>query len=669
MSDKSSEATEQQIRYSVCPNILKQLGDSWVHGLKGLDEIKFPDNCFQFDIRKCTEEVLDSKLYQDNRWVNYPTVDTPRKRSESDICDIFNGIGEAIMERNCLGSALVRRWTTTTRFASSLVCPTRGAHRPGVALMNSQQIDDDSSGWSDIFSVIELDISPDAEEEIKVGQLTSDAIYMFECQPDRRFILGVSLVNSVMSLAVFNRGCLLTSDTFNVHEQPERLVRVVAGFMFASREYLGFSKDMFLTSIDGKCSNEITINSNTYTIERVLHIENGLRGRATVCLKVTRDGRTYVVKTAWIDVSDARREDDILYDIRGVKNVIQLVDHETVMVDNEVDTTNLDYKKIKRKHLTHEQRDLLKYLKVLKQVRVVLSPFGRPLRSFKSIREAFRVFIDITEGAHRLCFQQRTTLTHLRLTAIENISNECILHRDISLHNIMISDEEGEDQEGRGILIDFDCAARGNCAPVVVVSSPHEHLVVISNLNPSSPPRQGTRPFTAIDVLRGTSIHRYYHDLESLFYVMIYLFCSNIAPGGPVRFYLLKSCETVFVPWFDEGDKEKVANHKLKIMSRETFVKSVLACLTPCFNIPVVRTCLIQLRALLFEKDRTEEERHEAVNKGVYEVERRNAEEWNFIHAFKTILRTAYDNSPVAEVAREGSSTPSVDTKIGRAHV
>jgi serine/threonine protein kinase len=78
-----------------------------------------------------------------------------------------------------------------------------------------------------------------------------------------------------------------------------------------------------------------------------------------------------------------------------------------------------------------------------------------------------------------------------------------IFHRDISLNNMMFRKKDGKIF---GVLNDFDLA------------------LFRTNTTQSSKDRTGTKPFMAIDLLGNpTDVHRYRHDLESLFYVIVYV--------------------------------------------------------------------------------------------------------------------------------------------------
>ena len=112
---------------------------------------------------------------------------------------------------------------------------------------------------------------------------------------------------------------------------------------------------------------------------------------------------------------------------------------------------------------------------------LVVSPPGRPINKFQSVREFLEACRDFIKAHRSLYYDGK------------------ILHRDISENNIIVTDVKGEG-DPRGMLIDLDLAKELNSSP-----SGARH-------------RTGTMEFMAIEVLEGRA-HTYRHDLESFFYV------------------------------------------------------------------------------------------------------------------------------------------------------
>jgi serine/threonine protein kinase len=116
---------------------------------------------------------------------------------------------------------------------------------------------------------------------------------------------------------------------------------------------------------------------------------------------------------------------------------------------------------------------------------LVTSPAGRPLHSFRSARELLEAIRDAITASTSL------------------LEDGKMLHRDISENNIIIVTLSREGQP-KGRLIDMDLGKELNSIP-----SGASH-------------RTGTMQFMAIEVLQGKG-RTYRHDLESFFYVFIWM--------------------------------------------------------------------------------------------------------------------------------------------------
>lgn len=118
---------------------------------------------------------------------------------------------------------------------------------------------------------------------------------------------------------------------------------------------------------------------------------------------------------------------------------------------------------------------------------LVVSPAGRVISDFRTIEELLEAMRDAIRA-------------HQSLYTAGNI-----LHRDISSNNIIITNHKTADGDGfRGMLIDLD-------------------LAKVRDGGPSGARHQtGTMQFMAIEVLQGVD-HTYRHDLESFFYVLLWM--------------------------------------------------------------------------------------------------------------------------------------------------
>ncbi|KAG2101098.1 uncharacterized protein F5147DRAFT_776825 [Suillus discolor] len=160
----------------------------------------------------------------------------------------------------------------------------------------------------------------------------------------------------------------------------------------------------------------------------VLWKSHGLFCHGMVCYCMTdKGGKEYALKDCWVTEEKRMHEATILEMIKGIPNVVQLVDHWDVYYDGEPDCTAC----IHSQYHPHNRDDLLFCNRFHR--RILLSPCRQPLSKFSSRRElltAFHAFV----VAHRMMIENR------------------VLHGDLSPNNFII-------HEGIGYFIDFDHAS------------------------------------------------------------------------------------------------------------------------------------------------------------------------------------------------------------------
>ena len=174
---------------------------------------------------------------------------------------------------------------------------------------------------------------------------------------------------------------------------------------------------------------------------------------------------------------------------------------------------------------------------------LVISPPGRSIRDFRSIRELLEACRDAIK-AHKSLYDKGN-----------------ILHRDISENNIIITDSPGISH--KGMLIDLDLAKERDSMP-----SGARH-------------RTGTMEFMAIEVLKQKKgfIHTYRHDLESFFYVFLWV-C--IIHGWSLSGQKLKEVPRLLQKWYG-GTYEDIALVKIGQMDKVQ-IEDLLAWFPPSFK-------------------------------------------------------------------------------------
>jgi serine/threonine protein kinase len=194
---------------------------------------------------------------------------------------------------------------------------------------------------------------------------------------------------------------------------------------------------------------------------------------------------------------------------------------------------------------------------------LVVSPAGRVISDFRTVKELLEAMRDAIK-AHRSLYKTGN-----------------ILHRDVSSNNIIITKSETADGF-KGMLIDLD-------------------LAKVRDSSPSGARHQtGTMQFMAVEVLR-TADHTYRHDLESFFYVLLWL-CARQAwhsgfAGGrkPPKESLLRKWEI--------GSFKDIASAKMGHMTVNS-MEDIMAEFPDALD--GVQPLCVRIRKVLFPLDKDE---------------------------------------------------------------
>ncbi|KAH8743883.1 serine/threonine-protein kinase Sgk2 [Diaporthe sp. PMI_573] len=405
-------------------------------------------------------------------------------------------------------------------------------------------------------------------------QLTRYVRSIFYDLPTRRFIHAFTLCASTMELWVFDRSGAYSSGPFDIHDKPDTFARALVGYATMDDDAMGL--DTFIErgkDADGKEHRHVTLDDANGKETRIRLVEAMVRQKAVVCRGTTcfRTKSNHVAKLSW--ASDKRGlevEQLKLAEERGVKGVARVVAHRRITAIAELrdgldfrerhrfrneeggfedlpsvaKSTNRSSHKRKsssdhasdasesKRRRSNSQKKLVQKLndelsvgkakpslygrgEDLWENRIysclVISPAGKVISDFKSIKELLESMRDAIK-AHQSLYETGN-----------------ILHRDISSNNIIITEPETADGF-KGMLIDLD-------------------LAKVKDSSPSGARHQtGTMQFMAVEVLRTTD-HTYRHDLESFFYVLLWMCArqswnNEFAGGGrPPKESLLRKWE------------------------------------------------------------------------------------------------------------------------------
>ena len=503
-----------------------------------------------------------------------------------------------------------------------------------IVKKRAAETSDKEHKWKDVTVVGELKSSM-YDWRGTVLQLSCYVRDVFTHQPRRRFVHAFALYGVEMETWIFDRSGPYSAGRFDIHLEPERFIQVLCGYVMMSDEELGL--DTLVENKGGKLSVMLSTPSGK---KRKLELEShpiahqhAIVCRGTACYiakaagaESTRKTRSSseaaeldcVVKFSW--TSDKRQPEWKLLETaqeKGVKGVARLVGHtEVTSVGQLRDGLNFEASKRHRFHgraasitfyshtRSQSQSTALQSLSIYERKRKSVEvESSRPKRSRSgSFKNGFsgsaqepegsslmqrndepfdnRVFRVLAISPAGRSIRQFTSPTELLKALRDAIKVHrsllvCadILHRDISENNIIITDPAKADGFS-GVLIDLDLAKKLGAG-----RSGARH-------------RTGTMQFMAIDVLDGKT-HTYRHDLESFFYVLVWLSARRAwdLPGagkGPERSRLSG--------WYT-GSYNNMLRTKRGDMDKQGF-EDILDEITPAFE--GVRPLCRKLRDILF---------------------------------------------------------------------
>ena len=467
--------------------------------------------------------------------------------------------------------------------------------------------------WDRILVVGELksQVKENKQRPVFLG-LAEYAREVFRTQ-DRRFVLGFTLCGPVLRLWHFDRSGSSGSESFSINDDGYKFVRVMLGYFIMNDEQLGF--DPTIHREDGKRWIEITREGK---IER-LFIEGKIRthaaiiGRATSCWHAsTGKGKRLVIKDSW-QYEERAEEGELLQLAKSLPNVAEYYHHETVQCSDKDDDTlgnvrrgmmkgcsrrgrqrgpstqpaaSMSREKTtsnqsqaggkprkrgsssprpmppsKRSRTSHSESrtDPAQHNRIHR--RIITSSPGKPLNEASSPLSIVNAFIGAISGKYSYYHRRGYPVDFL---GHESLLGRGILHRDISIGNIMLKEAEDD-----GFLIDLDLAIK------------------ITDQQPSGAPnRTGTKAFMAIGALLGDQ-HSFMHDLESFFWVFFWICVHYEGLGKDGKMAERKRGE--FESWnYDEPEKlaaEKAGRIFLDLFERmdekvTKYCKSLLPCLS-----------------------------------------------------------------------------------------
>ncbi|KJK78325.1 hypothetical protein H634G_06498 [Metarhizium anisopliae BRIP 53293] len=322
----------------------------------------------------------------------------------------------------------------------------------------------------------------------------------------------------------FDRLGGVASEQFDINNEEGGLqfVTTILGFLQMNEEMLGF--DPTIVTTGGQKYIEIERNNKTerLIIDEVMKRAPCIAGRATTCWKAHHNDDPHnplVIKDSWHSNSGVKRPSS---------------------------ETDAALPPSKRSYSASPTKPSLDVLSNRIHRRVILRDYGKLIYNASS-----RVAL--------LAAMERCIQGH------ESLYNAGLLHRDISINNLMINEDE-ENPSWGAFLIDLDLAIRDQRGAASGAKG-----------------KTGTRAFMAIGALLG-QYHSFMHDLESFFWVLFWICIHYNGPGEDIGTTEFEKWNYVDMRELAKLKKGEVSDERDFLNTAEENFTSHYRCLIPWIN-------------------------------------------------------------------------------------
>ncbi|KAJ2085232.1 hypothetical protein IW138_006439 [Coemansia sp. RSA 986] len=447
-----------------------------------------------------------------------------------------------------------------------------------------------SPNYKDIFAIGELK----RWERDSLQAFTQLAEYtrnIYANQDHRRFAWGLTMCGTKVRGCLFHHDGVRATSTmdFASHGGREKLVTLLVHWSFCSFTRLGYDTNMTRLREENaweiRCpnhDNDGKRNSFTsYVTTRTIVNASSLFGRHTRCYIARRkddtSGMEVVLKDSWSLPRDLKKQSAISTVPNEARN-LQLI-KEKFAGENlnfsypQVVTSSRAKLSVGGKYIIDDTLAIYEYddgdEEQIYRVRslIVTTPVGRFIKRVKNEAELVLVLSDAME-----CHNA--------------ILKKCgLLHRDISVNNILVITNDGDDSLRRpvkGLLIDYD------------------HAISVDQDSTGNGTRSGTLPYMSIHNLEGAPGKRSaLDDWESLLYLICWLGTFGINSKDRDNINKKKTAE---IEKWRHGTMQDIAECKRRQMnSMDTFSGLILAGFQEEYN--VLKLLATKIYMALFQHD------------------------------------------------------------------
>ncbi|KAJ7221239.1 hypothetical protein GGX14DRAFT_540485 [Mycena pura] len=339
------------------------------------------------------------------------------------------------------------------------------------------------------------------EKEDPRTQCASYALELLTYGGLRSHVIGGLVTNHFLELLYYDRSIIVKSERFDFTQETARFITMLKGISDLTENQWGYhpllpaprpailypSQGVLTHPFDGSV---IKLNDGRLlTVGKTIFQSHGIIGRGTyvsqATMKVEGKEKDVIVKWSWPAKTRTPEADlvKIATDLATASGDLWALNHLPKILHAEERDFDED----------SPQRRLSKHFGEhyeLRVLRIVVQERLSPITELTTAPELSKAFHGIFK-CYKWLYEKAG-----------------IMHRDISRNNLMYREVEGKVY---GVLNDFDLS-------VLIHKEPRS----------TSKQRTGTEPYMAVDLLvtGPPPPHLYRFDLESLFYVMVYIVCQ-----------------------------------------------------------------------------------------------------------------------------------------------
>jgi hypothetical protein len=503
-----------------------------------------------------------------------------------------------------------------------------GERQVDLFVKSRRVISSEKHRWEDVRAIGEHTESTDRGK--KFLQLARYARNVFIAQPRRQFLHAFILSYTEIEPHIFDRSGSYSMESFDIHEEPERFIRIISGYCLMSDEEHGL--DTFIER-EGSAEFVTVADSDGKDVRLALDPKPIARqaavvGRGTSCY-LTVDGNS-VAKLSWVSAGKSPAEADLLKRAheKQVKGAPSLIGHRRGVNTSKLRAPLIFTKKRRiegRQYNMHRQGSNVSFSSQFASLPIsdgerkrksidAGESFSKKSRSNSQVSRLSQVheaeasfnesqasqatgepfvdrvlYIQATQPAGRP-LARFTSVGELLRAMRDAIKvhrslflDGSILHRDVSESNIIITDPDKNDGLA-GSLIDLELGT--------IVENGKNTRTGLKRMT-------GTLKYMAIEVLelglsgaRPDLQHTYRHDLESFFYVFLSICVSHGWDRGKAPKL------DPFRSWYIGNDYRDNMRAKTGDMERGRFRKEILGQFSPTFR--TATDLAMTLRDVLF---------------------------------------------------------------------